>query len=274
MFIVDFDDPNRRADGNMGCFERPMKVGANRRFPVWGTVSECPIIPRANWQEYSLRHKVWEVLDQGSQNSCCPTATRGATEIVREIMGQARIRLSQGSLYNQIAGGRDQGANIMDALEAMMDVGMVPDSIIDQYDWQGRGYPPNWKAEAAKYRILEAWDCPTFDEMLSAVEKQFPVVFGVNWAGGGHAITCIGKKKSGNTWLAEILNSWGADWGDGGFGYLTESQCKASTSYGAFAIRGVTIPSGEELPPMPEYVKRAWRTKKRQPNDLKAFSIR
>jgi hypothetical protein len=248
MFLVDFDDPQRRADGNMGCHERPVKVGANPRFRVWGTVDECPTIPRSLWRECSLRHKVWEVCNQSSQNSCCPTATRGAAQILREINGLKRVRLSQGSLYGQIAGGRDQGANIMDALEAMMDVGICPDSIIDEYDWQGKKYPVNWKDEAAKYRILEAWDCSTFDDLVSAVQTSIPVVFGVNWAGGGgHAICAIGYKDG----KVEILNSWGTDWGDGGFGYLSESQCRAITSYGAFAVRAVTIPSGEDLPPPP-----------------------
>ena len=250
MHIIDLSQPPQ---GFTGCQERTWDVGANPRFPVWGQVEDLRKIPREEWVECSLRHKVWEVCDQASQNSCCPTATRGAAQLLREINGQKRVRLSQGSLYNQIAGGRDQGANIMDALTAMMDVGMTPDSYIDEYDWQGRDYPKDWKTEAAKYRILEASECPSFDEMLSAVQIGFPVVFGVNWAGGGgHAICCVGKKKSGSSWLAEILNSWGTSYGDGGFGYLTERDCKAITNYGAFAIRSVTIPSGEELPPMPK----------------------
>jgi len=249
MFEIDFDDPNRMADGNMGCHPRPMKVGANPRFPVYGTVDEMPIIPRADWVECSLRHKVWQIVNQASQNSCAAASTRGAVELLREINGQSRVELSHGSLYGQANGGRDQGANVMAILEAMMDVGIAPTSIIDQYDWTDRDYPSKWKDHASMYKILEAWDCPTFDAMISAVQRGMPVVFGVNWAGGGgHAIACIGYKEG----KAEILNSWGADWGDGGFGYLTESQCKAITSYGAFAIRAATIPSAETLPPIPQ----------------------
>jgi hypothetical protein len=171
-------------------------------------------------------------------------------EILREVYGLKRERLSHGSTYSLVNGGRDQGANIMDVLEAMMDVGMAPMSAIDQYDISGR-YPSTWKVSAAKYKILEAWDCPSFDEMISASQKGYPVVFGVNWpGGGGHAICCTGYDKESNT--AEILNSWGESWGDAGFGNLTEKQCKAITSYGAFAIRSVTIPSDEVLPPMPK----------------------
>ncbi len=241
-------DENDFPQGFTGCLPRPMKVGENPRFKVWGTVEECPTIPRSEWVTCSLKHKIWEVVNQSSQNTCACASTRGIMQLVREIMGLKRIRLSQGSVYNLTSGGRDQGANIMDVLTAMMDVGMAPNSVIDEYDWQGRDYPANWKAEAAKCRIIEAWDCPSFDELISAVQKSIPVVFGVNWSGGGgHAIGCIGYADG----KAEILNSWGADWGDNGTGFLSESQCRAITSYGAFAIRAITIPSDEELPPPP-----------------------
>jgi hypothetical protein len=249
MHLIDLNTP---AEGRCGCHPRLCTVGQHPRFKVWGTVDDAPIIPRSQWKTVSLRDKVWEIANQLQQNSCCPTATRGAYEIIRELMGLKRIRLSQCSLYTQINGGRDQGANIMDALTAMMDVGIAPHSIVDQYNMNERTYPAVWKDHASKFRILEAFDCPTFDAMISAVHLGMPVVFGVNWTGGGgHAIVCVGYDLETNS--AEILNSWGEEWGDVGFGNLTERQCKAITSYGAFALRGIVIPSDEAevLPPMP-----------------------
>jgi len=248
MFDIDLNQPPQ---GFCGCLPRRDKVGDNPRFKVYGTVDETPIIPRSEWVECSLRHKAWDVVNQADQNSCCPSATRGAVEILREINGLSRIKLSQGSLYSQISGGRDAGANISDALEAMMDVGMTPISVIDEYDWRGKNYPTNWKTEAKKYRILEAFDCPTFDAVASAVQRSMPVVFGVYWGSGGHAITAIGLKQVNGIWYLKILNSWGSDWEDQGFGDLSESKCSGITSFGAFAIRAVTIPSEEELPPPP-----------------------
>jgi hypothetical protein len=232
-----------------GCLPRISKVGEKPHFPVAGTVDACPILPRSEWSECSIRHKVWTVIDQNPQNSCCPSATAGAAMILREIAGQKRIVLSQGSLYGQINGGRDGGANIEDALEAMMQTGICPASQIGPKDWQGRDWPSDWKATAKKVRILEAFDCPTFDAVASAVLRSMPVVFGVFWGTGGHAITAVGLKKIPNSWNLEFLNSWGAEWGDAGFGFLPESKCGGIKSFGAFAIRSVTIPSDETLPP-------------------------
>ena len=36
--------------------------------------------------------------------------------------------------------------------------------------------------------------------------------------GGGHAVVIVGWSDAKNAWL--IKNSWGTDWGDGGFGYI------------------------------------------------------
>jgi hypothetical protein len=238
-------------DGFTGCLPRTSLCGANPNFPMAGTVDACPIIPRSDWVECSLRHKVWTVIDQNPQNSCCPSATAGSAMILRETNGQKRILLSQGSLYGQINGGRDQGANIEAALEAMMEVGIAPASVVDPKDWTSRDYPSNWKEEAAKFRILEAFDCPTFDAVASAVQRSMPVVFGVYWGSGGHAITAVGLKKIGSVWNIDFLNSWGESWGENGFGYLPESKCSGIKSFGAFSIRSVTIPSDETLPPGP-----------------------
>jgi hypothetical protein len=246
MNIVNPDLPHSFSSG---CFPRVSKVGEKPHFPVAGLVDACPILPRADWNECSIRHKVWTVIDQNPQSSCCPSATAGATMALREIAGAKRILLSQGSLYGQINGGRDNGANIEDALEAMMNTGICPADQIDPKNWQGRGWPSDWKTEAKKFRILEAFDCPTFEAVASAVQLSMPVVFGVYWGSGGHAITAVGLKKTSGGWGLEFLNSWGSDWGDAGFGVLEETKCSGIKSFGAFAIRSVTIPSDEELPP-------------------------
>ncbi|MCC6125687.1 MAG: hypothetical protein IT426_12040 [Pirellulales bacterium] len=232
-----------------GCLPRSSKVGENALFPVAGTVDACPLLSRSDWIECSIRHKVWTVIDQNPQSSCCPSAAAGAAMILREIAGQKRILLSQGSLYGQINGGRDAGANIEDALDAMMNVGVCPASQIDPKNWQGRGWPRDWKAEAKKFRVLEAFDCPTFDAVASAVQRGMPVVFGVFWGAGGHALTAVGLKKNGGGWNLEFLNSWGASWGDGGLGFLPEAKCRGIATFGAFALRSVAIPAGEDLPP-------------------------
>ena len=235
MHIVNPDLQSNR----LSC--RVSRRSAKIRISRGGDRGCLPDHPPVRLEECSIRHKAWTVIDQNPQNSCCPSATAGAAMILREIAGEKRILLSQGSLYGQINGGRDDGANIEDALEAMMKTGVCPASAIDPQDWQGRGLAERLEGRRRKISaILEAFDCPTFDAAASAVQLSMPVVFGVYWGGGRSRHHGRRLEKIGGGWGLEFLNSWGADWGDGGFGVLPEAKCAGIETFGAFAIRCVT----------------------------------
>lgn len=233
-----------------GCLPRETLCGDNPNFKVYGEVADCPILPRTTWKECSFRHYVWEIVSQNPQNSCCPSAVRGAAQIVREMNGCRRISLSQGSLYGRINRGVDEGANIEAALTAMMAEGMTPDAVIPEKNWDPRTWPADWRDAAKRYRLLEAFDCPSFDAVASAVQRGQPVVFGVFWGRGGHAITATGLRYAAGGWNLEFLNSWDVTWGDGGFGFLPEAKCSGIRTFGAFALRCMVIPSDEKLPPV------------------------
>jgi len=233
-----------------GCLPRSTLCSSMGTFDIAGRSDSFPVIPRTDWKESSFRHKVYHVIDQNPQKSCCPSAVCGASMIAREIAGLDRIIFSQASLYRFINQGRDSGSNIDDALLQLMKVGVAPASLIPQYNWQGNGWPLDWDQSAAKYKLFEAFDCPTFDAVASAVQFSMPVPLGVYWGNRGHAITAVGLKRVKNSWGIEILNSWGSSWGDEGFGVLPESECRGIESFGAFAIRSMVLPTEESGVPL------------------------
>jgi C1A family cysteine protease len=55
---------------------------------------------------------------------------------------------------------------------------------------------------------------------------------------GGHAMCIVGYEQSSSGLKFEILNSWGKDWGDGGFGWFTEDYIRWSLSRDFVIIRG------------------------------------
>jgi len=230
----------------LGCFPRVSQVGD---WPCVGQPDAPQLISRESWGRYAgkrLDQFAWMVKDQGSQNSCTAASTQGAVMLAREFAGLDRVELSQAVPYGLGNGGRDRGMAIDTALRIMQDTGTVPVKIVKQYDWKGysrRTWPENWRETAKSYRILEAWDCPTHEHLVSAVFRGFPVVFGVYWSlGGGHAIVATGW-ENGKT---RILNSWGEDWGEGGFGWLPDSQCERGIeSFGGWALRVVTDPTND-----------------------------
>lgn len=55
---------------------------------------------------------------------------------------------------------------------------------------------------------------------------------------GGHALLIIGYKQDVDGVLFEVLNSWGTDWGQGGFCWMTEDYIKWALSLDFCIIRG------------------------------------
>lgn len=226
----------------LGCLPRVSKVGD------WPTSEAiAPLLHTDKWEQFGGinidKHK-WMVKDQGNQGSCAGAAAVGAFMLVRAVAGLPQVHLSQAVPYALSNGGRDNGASIDTILQKMMEVGTVPDSYIDSMDWRGYGrkqWPEDWRDEAKDYQIFEAWDCPTYKHVISALCHGFPCVGGVTWSGGGgHAIIFTGW-KGGQT---RILNSWGADYGDDGIGWLPDRQVERGiVRYGAWALRVVTRPN-------------------------------
>lgn len=236
-----------------GCLPRTTEPDGSI-FPIVGDAGTeaVPLVPRSQWTETSLRHHVWNIHNQGNQNSCCPTAYAGLLETLREIQGLARVPLSQAYPYHYANGGRDQGASLDAVFFAIRDKGITPASIVDPMDWRGVNWPADVDDQAERWRIVEQWDMLHVDALGSSLEAGLPGVFGVFWqGGGGHAIYAIGKRRAarGNSWDFEIANSWGRQWGENGLGWLPESQVAEGIRYfGGWIPRLQRIQSDDPMP--------------------------
>jgi hypothetical protein len=124
----------------------------------------------------------------------------------------------------------------------MQNVGCVPESMWPSRDiWSSRK-PSGFDAEAAKYRLAEADWVPDFDVGTWMIFNGHPILFGVRWGTGGHAIVGVAVIKDRNGWGWKIANSWGVGWGTNGFGVLYENQIASGIKnrYGAAAFRAPT----------------------------------
>jgi len=236
-------------------------------YPVLGSQPERPeikLIPRKDWAEVDLSHFVAEIMDQDGQGACNAFASVQALHVLRSIAGLPYVKLSPGNLYGRINGGRDAGSVLSDAIKTLEDEGVCTAATVPELQWRQRNWPPTWNEEAKKFRILEAWDCPSFDHLATAILLGFPVNLGIlvgnnfnpgsdGWVpdyrggGGGHAMCGIGLafSRERNTWGIKVANSWGRRWGAGGFGIVPESYFKRTPFTDGWAIRGVVDPQGE-----------------------------
>lgn len=247
----------------LGCLPRKAEVGA--LFPVLEANPRTPLIPRSQWKPIDFSHFVPKILDQDGIGACNAFAAVQAMHVIRSQAGLPFVELSAGNLYGRINGGVDRGSTLGDAIQALMDTGVCKASTVPQLQWRRTSWPSSWKEEAKRFRILEAYDCPTFEHIASAILYGFPVDFGIfvggrfrpdpqtGWlpdyvgGGGGHAMCGVGLAYDDRRgWGIVTANSWGERWGKGGFCIVPESYFRRNVFADAWAVRGVVDPTGPE----------------------------
>lgn len=248
-------DGTKREMGNLPPEEGRLKL----KWKVFGEHANVPIIPRADWKTINLSAFLPPVYDQDGRGQCNASATCTAVEACRNVAGLTPVHLSAGDLYSQINGGRDQGSLLEDGLDAATTSGVATAASV-KYVWDGRRYDtPQVKAERAQYRVIEAYVCPNFDAMASALQQGFFVVEGLVWydndvpdrdgwipavgrgGAGGHALCGYGLAKKGDgTWGIRTRNSWGAGWGLGGDCVIPEKRFDQRIG-GFWAVRSALI---------------------------------
>jgi len=216
-----------------GCLPRRSRPGAI--CPM--AADRIKVIPRAEWSDLAsqfaaglgLRPFVREVLDQGSDGSCAAEGSTGSVMIDRAFRSREHVLLNPLSVYHTTSRGVDRGSSIDENLEFIRQHGIAPESV-----WpRSKGWRPEPSEEAVAaalaFRIEEFFDISSIDEMVSALLQGYPVVYGSN----GHAVC---KVRHLNENEGEDLNSWGPEWGDGGFG-VWASYRAVNWQYGAWAVR-------------------------------------
>lgn len=206
------------------------------RWTVYGDVPQAPLIAKSAWPDLIAKYPAgpddpWltDPHDQDGIGMCNASATCEAIESSRSQMGMETIRLSGGDLYHRICGGSDNGSTLEDGIQAAMSEGVAPVSVCPYLDW--RSNKPGAAAERIKYRVVEAYLCPTFDHCMSAVMSGFKLVSGVMWynnykvdgegwlptrgsgGGGGHAVMGYKPTMRNNVFGIWHQNSWTPQWG-------------------------------------------------------------
>lgn len=247
----------------LGCLPRTAAPGS--LWPLFDQRPGARLIPREQWQPVDLSHLVPQILDQDGQGACNAFASVQALMVLRAQAGLEHVELSAGNLYGRINGGRDQGSMLADAIRALEVEGVCTAATVPQLAWRPATWPSTWREEARRFRVLEAWDCPSFDHLASAIQFGFAVNLGVlvgsnfetdsdGWVpdrrggGGGHAMCGVGlaKHPRSGRWGIKVANSWGEGWGQGGFGILPESYFASSPWTDGWAVRGAVDPSGPQ----------------------------
>lgn len=246
-------------------------------LPRWRDVK--PIVPRSSWQRRDYSNFQCPLLDQRQTSSCVGHGADTGFTRAWLMAGHPLVRFSACYIYGKINGGQDQGAVVSDAMTQLMTGGVCLETTVPEGMIYARDFPPNADAEAANYKILDAYHVGTFDEIASAIMMGYTVVDGIvvgdNFSDldrfgvppivptgqpGGHCTECHGLIQLpggvlAGQWGIEKQNSWGYGWANGGMFVIGEPHYQvAAQAMGlidAFAIRAVgDVPADPDNPPV------------------------
>lgn len=268
MNFESFELPDGQKFGT-GCLPEELMM---QSAPIFGVDSLAYLIPRSEYKSLcDLNGTGFEspylsyVHNQNGYGMCNASATASAMESQRLKQGLPPVKLSAGDLYNRISGGVDQGSTLQAGIRAAMSQGIASVPVVPYLTWKSQ--VPGAAQDRPRFRVLEAYLCPTFDHMFSAVLQGFDVISGINWYDsysrvdsdgwlpppsgryGGHAVhgyKATYRQKSG---LIEYgiwhKNSWSVSWGRSGFGVFPE-RCYPDSArvYGWWAVRAVVDEGG------------------------------
>jgi len=197
-----------------------------------------------------LREGFSPVEQQGAIGSCTANAAAGVIEFMQRRARAKYIDMSRRFLYKmtrqRMGFMGDTGASLRETLKTLVDVGAPPESLwpydIRHYDDE---IPGEVLSHAFPRRVLTYYTLDplgqgtdqTLDELRRAVAAGIPVMFGFtvhsNWDQrsavipmpssrdrhvGGHAVVAAGYDDTRDLLL--FRNSWGAEWGEGGYGWM------------------------------------------------------
>jgi hypothetical protein len=235
-----------------------------RRVPV---AAWAPLLPELGKPEEDedAQDIQWDRLgeyerDQNGQGSCVAFAATEAAYVASELVTAEWPGLSAGHLYGRINGGLDAGAYLTDALHQLLLNGCAPRSLVPDLEWHPRNWPPAATTLAHQFRLIEVYDCPTWEKIVHALLHGWTVCAAIdigrnftvgpdNWVmekrgtAGGHALCLVGTRRHPTTKKRGVIaqNSWGPNWGHYGTAVIPQSYFDG-TFNDAWAVRALTWP--------------------------------
>ncbi len=264
ILAQDFDPSSvRSADCTPGVYQcgyLPSPKEIQDSIPIERSFRNFDELPTS----VDLSSKMPPVGSQGRQNSCVAWATgyaiksylaknNGVTSNYDPPFsgGNGKNVFSPAFIYNQQNGGKDAGLYYYKTMEFLQKSGVAPWSSMPYSDKDYKKQPTAAaKKEALEYRIksYSRINHKNPDDIKRVLASGNVALVGViiddgfyNLKGaevydansgksyGGHAMTIVGyddskASKSGKKGAFKLQNSWGTNWGDKGFGWISYSM--------------------------------------------------
>lgn len=209
------------------------------------------------------------VGNQGDQQSCVAWAVAYALKSYQEKLElHQQLLFSPSFIYNQINNGMNVPTYVTDALNLLSQEGVCTWDEMPYKDSDWVSKPSTVATEDAKRFRIDYWRQVNIQdpkEVKAQLASGYPVIIGAQvsrefvndgyllksnyiWKDkgvpvGGHAMLLIGYDDAKRAF--KIMNSWGTEWGDNGFGWISYDIFRSVVSYG-FVAKDATTPAHTE----------------------------
>lgn len=203
--------------------------------------------------EFDLTPKMSPVRSQGQEGSCAGFATAvGVKEFQERIDYSRPVSLSPRYIYElaKKISGHSEGTTLKACMQVISEKGVCEESLWPYIPNETNDPSPNADKNASKFKVVTYARVTNLNELKQALIQFGATLIGVNvykgmvsepcnsngivpnpscWDRmnvlGGHAITACGYNNTSpfykNDGHIKFKNSWGEDWGEKGYGYLS-----------------------------------------------------